>query len=139
MMLTVTAEHVFALPIDDLWAILGEFGQTGKWTGRPPEACVQEGEGIGALRTLYILDGRVIVDRLEAQTDTSYSYSIVTSPLPYKSYRATMSVEPVDSENTRFCWVGEFEPDGIGDDEAITFTRNVYAMGIGLMRKTIEG
>ena len=139
MMLTVTAEHVFALPIDDLWAILGDFGQTGKWSGRPPEACVQEGEGIGALRTLYIQDGRVIVDRLEAQTDTSYSYSIVTSPLPYKSYRATMSVEPVDAENTRFHWVGEFEPDGIGDDEAIAFTRNVYAMGIGLMRKTIEG
>lgn len=139
MMLTVTAEHVFALPIDDLWAILGDFGQTGKWTGRPPEACVQEGEGIGALRTLYIQDGRVIVDRLEAQTDTSYSYSIVTSPLPYKSYRATMSVEPVDADHTRFRWVGEFEPDGIGDDEAMAFTRNVYAMGIGLMRKTIEG
>jgi Polyketide cyclase / dehydrase and lipid transport len=138
-MLTVTAEHVFALPIDDLWAILGDFGQTGKWSGRPPEACVHEGEGIGALRTLYIQDGREIVDRLEAQSDYSYSYSIVTSPLPYKSYRATMAVEPVDADHTRFRWVGEFEPDGISDDEATVFTRNIYAMGIGLMRKTIEG
>ena len=138
MMLTVTAEHVFALPIDELWAIIGDFGQTGKWTGRPPEACVQQGEGIGALRTLTLQDGREIVDRLEAQTDTSYSYSIVTASLPYKSYRATMSVEACDAGNTRFRWVGEFEPNGIGDDEAIAFTRSVYAMGIGLMRKTIE-
>lgn len=138
-MLKVEAEHIFALPIDALWAILGDFGRTGKWSGRPPEACVQEGEGIGALRSLYLDDGRVIVDRLEAQSDYSYSYSIVTSPLPYKSYRATMAVEPVDVGHTRLRWTGEFEPLGIGDDEAITFTRNVYAMGIGLMRRTIEG
>jgi hypothetical protein len=138
-MATVTAEHVFALPIGDLWAILGDFGKTGKWSGRPPEACVQEGDGIGALRSLYLDDGRVIVDRLEAQGDYSYSYSIVTSPLPYTRYRATMAVEPVDAANTRFRWTGEFEPLGIGEEEAIAFTRNVYAMGIGLMRRTIEG
>lgn len=139
MMLTVTAEHVFALPINDLWEILGDFGQTGKWTGRPPEACIQEGEGIGALRTLTLLDGREIVDRLEAQSEYSYSYSIVTSPLPFKRYRATMSVEPVDAGKSRFRWVGEFEPDGMSEDEAVAFTRNIYAMGIDLMRKTIEG
>lgn len=138
-MATVTAEHVFALPIGALWAILGDFGATGKWSGRPPEACVQEGEGIGALRTLYLDDGREIVDRLEAQDDYSYSYSIVTSPLPYRRYRATMAVEPLDAANTLFRWTGEFEPLGISEEEAITFTRNVYAMGIGLMRRTIEG
>jgi hypothetical protein len=136
---SVEAEHIFAVPIDQLWAILGDFGQTGKWSGRPPEACVQEGEGIGALRTLFIEDGRVIVDRLEAQGDYSYSYSIVSSPLPYTSYRATMAVEPVDAATTRFRWSGEFEPLGISEEQAIDFTRNVYAMGIGLMRRTIEG
>jgi hypothetical protein len=88
---TVTAEHVFALPLDELWAILGDFGQTGKWSGRPPEACVQEGEGIGALRTLTLDDGRVIVDLLDARTATSYTYSIVSSPLPYQHYCANMA------------------------------------------------
>jgi hypothetical protein len=139
MMATVTAEHVFALPLDALWSILGDFGRTGKWSGRPPEACVQEGEGIGALRTLHLGDGRTVVDRLEAQTPTSYTYSIVTSPLPYAHYRATMAVEPVDADHTRFIWTGEFEPAGMTEEAAITFTRNVYAMGIGLMRTTIEG
>ena len=139
MMAMVTAQHVFALPLDALWAILGDFGQTGKWSGRPPEACVQEGEGIGALRTLHIADGRTVVDRLEAQTATSYSYSIVTSPLPYASYRATMAVEPVDEDNTRFIWTGEFDPAGMTEEATIAFTKNLYAMGIGLMRTTIEG
>ena len=138
-MLTVVAEHVFQMPIDVLWAAIGDFGQTGKWSGRPAEACVQQGIGIGALRTLTIQDGRVIVDRLEAQTDTSYTYSIVSGPLPYKSYRATMAVEPVDAENTRFRWTGEFEAEGITDEKAIELTRNIYAMGIGMMRTTLEG
>lgn len=133
----VTAEHVFNLPVDDLWALIGDFGDTGKWSGRPPEGCVQEGEGIGAIRTLTLADGRKIVDRLEAQTQRSYSYSIVTSPLPYKSYRATMAVTPIDAASTRFIWTGEFEPLGMSDAEAIEFTKGVYAMGIGLMQKTL--
>jgi len=133
----VITGQVFDLPADEFWALIGDFGDTGKWSGRPPEGCVQEGEGIGALRTLTLADGRKIVDRLEAQTANSYSYSIVTAPLPYKSYRATMAVEPIDAVSSRFRWTGEFEPLGIGDEEAIAFTRSVYAMGIGLMQKTL--
>ena len=136
---TVTTEQVFELPVADLWALIGDFGDTGKWSGRPPEGCVQEGEGIGTLRTLTLADGRKIVDRLEAQTANSYSYSIVTSPLPYKSYRATMAVAPIDATSTRFTWTGEFEPLGMSDEEAIAFTKGVYAMGIGLMQKTLAG
>lgn len=136
-MAKVITEQVFNLPVDELWALIGDFGDTGKWSGRPPEGCVQEGEGIGALRTLTLADGRVIVDRLEAQTPNSYSYSIVTSPLPYKSYRATMAVAPIDAASSRFTWTGEFEPQGISDEEAIAFTKGVYAMGIGLMQKTL--
>jgi len=135
----VTAEHVFDLPVDELWALIGDFGDTGKWSGRPPEGCVQEGEGIGALRTLTLADGRRIVDRLEAQTANSYSYSIVTAPLPYKSYRATMAVAPIDAASSRFTWIGEFEPQGMSDEEAIAFTKSIYAMGIGLMQKTLAG
>ncbi len=133
----VTTEHVFDLPTDQLWALIGDFGDTGKWSGRLPEGCVQEGEGIGALRTLTLADGRKIVDRLEAQTANSYSYSIVTAPLPYEAYRATMAVELIDAASSRFTWTGEFEPEGMSEDEAIAFTKSIYAMGIELMQKTL--
>lgn len=135
---TVTADHIFELNVDDLWARLGDFGDTGKWSGRPPEACVQEGEGIGSLRTLIIQDGRVIVDRLEAQSNYSYTYSVVTGPLPYQSYKATMAVEPVTNSSARFTWTGEFAPKGMTDEECIAFTENVYAMGIEMMKATIS-
>ena len=77
----------------------GDFGATGKWSGRPPEACMQNGEGIGALRTLTLANGQQIIDRLEGQSPMSYTYSIVSSPLPVASYTATMAVTP----NRREC------------------------------------
>jgi hypothetical protein len=132
-----TITHVFPLAAADIWAVIGDFGDTGKWSGRPPEACVAEGTGVDALRTLTVQDGRVIVDRLEAQGEYYYSYSIVTSPLPVKSYRATMSVAPLTEQSCTFTWSGMIEPDGIGDADAVAFFEGVYRSGIGMMTKTL--
>ena len=76
------------------------------------------------------------MDRLEAQGPYSYSYSIVSSPLPYASYRATMAVEPIDAGSSRFTWTGEFEPKDLSNDDGIAFTKRVYETGIGLMQRT---
>ncbi len=137
-MTVVTVDHVFDLPVDELWSLIGDFGDMGKWSGRPPEACIQEGDGVGAIRTLTLEDGGKILDRLEAQEPYRYSYSIISSPLPFKSYRATMAVEPIDSRSSRFTWTGEFEPKGMTDDEGIAFTTRMYKMGIGLMQRTLS-
>lgn len=117
--------HAFSLPVDELWALIGDFGDTGRWSGRPAEACIQEGEGIGALRTLTLEDGRQI------------SYSIVSSPLPVSAYRATMEVAPIDAASSQLTWSGAFDPVGMSDAEAISFWENIYWMGVGLMEKTI--
>jgi hypothetical protein len=68
---TATITHIFPLPADALWAIIGDFGETGKWSGRPAEASVAQGQRIGALRMLTVHDarvqnGHVIVDRGDA-------------------------------------------------------------------------
>ena len=132
-----TVTHIFPLAVNALWKLIGDFGDTGKWSGRPSEACVQEGEGIGAVRTLTLADGRVIVDRLEAQGEYYYSYSIVTSPLPVQAYRATMSVAPLNEDSCTFTWSGNIEPEGITDEQAIAFFEDVYRSGIAMMNRTI--
>ena len=131
-------KHQFAIPVDELWAMIGDFGDVGKWSGRPPEACVQEGEGIGALRTLTLDDGRQVVDRLDAQGDDFYSYSIVSSPFPVTSYAATMSVAEVDAGTSEFTWRGSIEPDGISGEQAVEMFESMYHYGVGLMEKQIE-
>ena len=94
-MATAEIRHIFPLSADQFWDLIGDFGDTGKWSGRPPEACLRSGRGVGALRTLTLADGRQIVDRLEAQGDKFMTYSIVTSPFPVVSYKATMAVSPL--------------------------------------------
>ena len=134
---TARIEHDFPLSADALWALLGDFGNTSRWSGRPPEACIQQGEGIGSLRTLTLDDGREIVDRLEAVGERSYSYSIVRSPLPVHRYNATMAVTPTGPVTSRLTWSGEFDPSGMSDADAVVFWENIYRMGIGLMEATI--
>ena len=136
-MLFATVVHEFGISAKDLWDLIGDFGNMGKWSGRGPESCVQEGEGIGSLRTITLPNDQKIVDRLEACDDLSYTYSIVTSPLRFSSYRATMSIAAVDASRCELTWFGEFEPKGISDEEAIEATKSMYRYGIRLMEKTI--
>ena len=131
--------QIFPIPADVLWGMIGDFGDTGKWSGRPPEACICDGDGIGALRTLTLADGRVIVDRLEAQGEYYYSYSIVTSPLPVRSYRAMMTVAPLTDYSSVFTWSGNIEPEGLTDEQAVAFFEDIYRMGIGLINRSIAG
>jgi hypothetical protein len=137
-MATAEIKHVFPVSANQLWDLIGDFGDTGKWSGRPPEACVQSGQGIGALRTLTIEDGRQIVDRLDAMGERFYSYSIVTSPLPVASYSATMAVTPVNGTSSELTWSGQFEPSGMSDAQAVAFFENVYRAGIAMMEKAVS-
>jgi hypothetical protein len=136
-MAKASVKQVFNLSADQLWDLIGDFGNTTKWSGSPAESCVPSGEGIGAIRTLTLSDGRKIVDRLDAVGRRSYSYSVVTSPLPVSAYHATMSVLPIDAASCEFTWSGEFEPIGITGNEATEFFLNVYRTGIAMIEKTI--
>ena len=136
-MASAEVKHLFNLSAERMWALIGDFGDTGKWSGRPPEACRREGRGVGALRTLYLADGREIVDRQTAEGPMTYSYEIVTSPLPVASYQACMAVAPVSATTCELTWSGRFEPAGITDAEAVVFFEDIYRMGIAMMERQI--
>jgi Polyketide cyclase / dehydrase and lipid transport len=131
-------EHMFPVPAADLWALIGDFGNTGRWSGRPPEACIQSGEGVGALRTLTLADGRQIVDRLDAVGPMSYTYSIVSSPLPVASYTAMMAVEAIEPASCKFSWSGSFEPKDISDEQAVAFFNDVYRSGLAMIERALS-
>lgn len=135
-MLSASVRHEFDLPIEVLWDLIGDFGDMGKWTGMPPEACVADGQGVGALRTLTLPTGGIIVDRLDAQTRYSYAYSIINmeeAPLPFSTYRARLAAETVSGSRSRIDWVGEFEARNLSDDETVDFAQNMYQQGLNMM------
>ena len=130
-------EHRFPVPVDDLWNLIGDFGDVDKWSGRP-NGCERDGRGIGSLRTLTLADGRVIVDRLDDEGPYFYTYSIVTSPFPVASYSATMRVAAVDSGTTVLNWSGTIEPDGASDDQVVALFEGAYRHGVSLIENALK-
>ncbi|NKB15657.1 MAG: hypothetical protein HC774_00015 [Sphingomonadales bacterium] len=47
-------------------------------------------------------------------------------PLPVTSYRATMSVAPLDATHCTCTWSGLFEPRGLSDTDAVALFEGVY-------------
>ena len=129
--------HDFAISAEQLWELIGDFGDVEKWS-TSGGSCEQEGEGIGSIRTLTMDDGRIIVDRLDDFGDQFYRYSIVESPLPFKEYQATMRVTSDGEDSCQLTWSSEFEPKGMSDAEAIAYIEGVYRWGISMMVESIH-
>lgn len=136
-MATAEITRRFDVSAEQLWVLVGDFGDTGKWSGRPPEACRRDGEGIGALRTLTLADGRVIVDRLVDEGPLHYSYEIVSSPLPVTRYRATMAVRPLGEARCELIWSGAFDPNGISDADAVALFEGVYRQALDMIDRQL--
>jgi len=139
-MVKVRTEQYFDVSADELWNIIGDFGQMKKWGGDKLKSCTQNGSGIGSERTLIVSTPsgeETIVDKLEDVGLRSYSYSIVRSNLPYKKYHAKMEAVE-DGEGCKLIWSSEFEPSGLNEEASIQFTEFMYHRGISLIKSALK-
>jgi hypothetical protein len=91
---TVAESVELAATPDEVWSLIGQFG--GAW--HPLTARVRlTGTGIGQLRTIQTLDGREIVERLEAIDDAKrfLRYTNIAG-MPVSHYTGTLEVKPKD-------------------------------------------
>jgi hypothetical protein len=82
-------------PSGEVWALIGQFSPT--W--HPLIAQVQlTGSGVGQLRTIEMVDGKQMVDRLDVMDNAKrfYRYTNV-SGIPVSSYTGEISVKPKGS------------------------------------------
>ena len=73
------------------------------------------GAGVGQLRTIETIDGKEIIERLEAIDDSQrlYRYTMI-SGIPAANYVGTLDVKPKGSGNS-VQWRVQFRPDGQPD------------------------
>jgi len=91
--LQTMAESVeLAAPPDTVWSLIGPFSLD--WHPRVARVSLT-GTGIGQLRTIETLDGKVIVERLEAVDNARrfYRYALIAG-IPASQYTATLEVTP---------------------------------------------
>jgi hypothetical protein len=116
------------LSADALWAKIGDFCGIGKW--HPAiEKCALSADG--KTRTLSLKGGGTIVEALQKLdvAGKSYTYSIVSGPLPVANYSSTITVS-ADGAGSVVTWTGKYDAKGAPDADAQKTIQGVYDSGL---------
>jgi Domain of unknown function (DUF4331)/Polyketide cyclase / dehydrase and lipid transport len=117
---------------DKVWAFIGPFG--GMWN--PLIAKIQvTGAGIGQLRTIETIDGKEIVERLEAIDNSQrlYRYAMI-SGIPAANYTGTLDVKPKGSGSS-VEWRVLYRPDGQPDIVVKTVVSELLRTGLASLKQ----
>ena len=122
-----------ALAPDALWRKVGDFCGIGNWHPAV-EKCALSADG--KQRTLSLKGGGTIVEALEKMDDAahSYTYTILSGPLPVANYHSTISVS-ADANGSKLTWVGKYDSKGAPDADAKKVIDGIYAAGAGVLTK----
>jgi carbon monoxide dehydrogenase subunit G len=127
-MQTETAEIEIGAPVDDVWAVAGDFGGIAWMPG------LDSVEVAGEDRTIS-MGGMEIVERLVNRDEDAHTltYKIVEGPVPVESHEATIAVVPA-GDGSRVSWSVTTEP-----DDAAAFLKDIYAGALQALKAKIEG
>jgi NADPH:quinone reductase len=137
-MTTVTVTDTFDHPADKVWPLVSDFGGIHKYMRGMPETKVT-GSGLGQDRIIALPAGEV-VERLTWLDDANYafSYTILTAPLPFERYVATVKLTP-RGDSCDIEWQGNFDVVGVPEDEGKAMAHGIYSGGIKGYKKALEG
>ncbi|HLH12216.1 MAG TPA: SRPBCC family protein [Methylovirgula sp.] len=115
-------------PPDAVWKKVGNFCGIADWH---PAVAKCELSHSKKIRTLSLKGGGTIVERLLKWDDKgmSYSYAIVSSPLPITHYVSTIKVVP-DGSGSDVVWSGKYKAKkGTSDADAQKTIDGIYKAG----------
>jgi hypothetical protein len=116
-----------SMSTDALWKKIGDFCGIAEW--HPAiEKCVLSADG--EQRTLSLKGGGTVVEALESWDDAnrSYTYTILSGPLPVANYHSTISVAD-DPKGSALKWMGTYDAKGASDADAKKTMDGVYEAG----------
>ncbi|MCG6861394.1 MAG: SRPBCC family protein [Chromatiaceae bacterium] len=125
----VTLSTQLPASANSVWKLIGGFNALPDWH---PAIAKSELSDDGSERTLHLVGGGTIVERLETVGDErTYSYSVLKSPLPVRDYLATIGVRPnVDGTGCTVEWSGDFRAADVPDNEAVRVIQGIYQVGL---------
>ena len=134
-MTKVSLSAKIGVSAERLWDMIGGFHSISDW--HPAiEKCDIEEDGKTTLRRLTLAGGGEIVERLEQSDDErSYSYSILSSPLPIDNYQSTIRVHEDEDGNAIVDWSSEFDSAGAPESEAVAIIEGIYSAGFDNLKK----
>jgi hypothetical protein len=116
-----------AMSPDAVWKKVGDFCGIGDWHPAV-EKCVLSADG--KQRTLSLKGGGTLVEALEAldNANHTYTYTILSGPLPVTNYHSTISILP-DPKGSSIQWIGKYDAQGAPDADAKKVIDGIYEGG----------
>jgi hypothetical protein len=139
-MAKVSMETKLPVPADRIWQTIGGFNSLPDWHPGAAKSQVS-GEGKGSTRTLTLPNGASLVERLENSNpaNRSYSYSILSGPLPVADYLAELRVKDNGDGTSTVAWSSEFQPKGVAENDAVKVIQGIYQAGLDNLKKMFGG
>jgi hypothetical protein len=120
---------------DKVWALIGQFG--GYW--HPLIADIKLiGTGVGQLRVLETIDGKQLIERLDAidESSRSYRYSNI-SGIPASNYTGTLEVK-ANGAGSSVSWRARYIASGQGDLAVRTMISALFKAGLDSLKPRFE-
>lgn len=136
-MARASVKQGIAVPVDKLWALVADFGDTG-WMPGDGSNVTLEGEGPGMARIISAGDMK-IREQLESVDEATRTlvYTIPEGvPFPVENYRSTIKVT-ADGDASELEWTCTCDPAGVTDEQATQLIEVMYGTMIGWIRDTI--
>jgi Polyketide cyclase / dehydrase and lipid transport len=117
---------------DKVWELIGQFGAA-YWHPLIAEIRLT-GTGPGQLRTIETIDGKQIIERLDAMDDSGrfYRYSNIAG-LPVANYTGMLSVKP-NGAGSSVEWSAQFLPNGPGTLISKTIVSTLFKAGLDSLK-----
>lgn len=139
--LSVTESVLLPVRPAAAWALVGDFSAVESWHPAVVASTLGgTGQATGDTRVLMLGNGAKIREELESYDGEgmSYSYRIVSSPLPVADYVSRLSVS-ADGSGSRVTWQSSFAPKGdTPAADAERTIRGVYRDGLDAAAKLFE-
>ena len=132
----VTMSTPVAMNADALWGAIGRFAAIGDWHPMI-EKVEAEGEQKGSVRTLQLIGGAKLVERLEeiSPTERLYRYSLTESPLPISNYFSEIRVKDNGDGSSTVEWSSDFAVKGSNETDVVKTIQEVYQAGLDNLTK----
>lgn len=130
----VISKQELNVPAEKVWELIGNFNALASWHPAVESSELSDG---GSIRTLGLVGGGEIIERLEKLQDDEYeyNYSIVDSPLPVSEYSSILKIVKNDDDTCTVEWGGQFTPSGASAADAEAAVRGIYEAGFENLKK----
>ena len=129
-MTKVVVTRTCRVSVNEMWERVGDFHGIHTW--HPAIASCESREG-GVVRVLTVAGGGEVVETLLDHGDHFYAYRIDESPLPVADYTAMLRVKESEPMSCEVEWEAEFQPAGVGEEEAVDVIRGIFEAGLNAL------